>query len=73
MGKDNAFIKQEQDAIKKRIQRKLKIQQKCYKINLTNSGKHNKNSKKIGKNKIKPGGRPTNSQQFWRNKLRKWP
>lgn len=26
MGKDNAFIKQEQDAIKKRIQRKLKIQ-----------------------------------------------
>lgn len=46
MRKDNAFI-QEQDAIKKNIQRKLKTQKKCQKIDSNNSsGKQNKNPKK---------------------------
>ena len=47
MRKDNAFIQQEQDAIKKNIRRKLKIQQKCQKIDSKNSsGKQNKTPKK---------------------------
>lgn len=65
--KDNTFIKQEQDAIKKKKQRKLKIQYKCQKINLKNSpGKQNRKNKETGKRKkikikpIKPGGPITN-------------